>query len=837
MKSFCLIALLLTTLAGPAVRGEESSIAILPGAIKLNGSGDQQRVSVVTLHANRVGPQLAASDHSLKVLDPQIATLENNLLRPVADGTTKLIATNSAGATASIDIEVTGMQSPIAPSFRHDIQSILARQGCSMGACHGALAGKGGFRLSLRGYDAEFDYQTIVRELGGRRVQIERPAYSLLLTKPTGALPHKGGLRLDVQSSDYRKLADWIGQGAKGPSTDDPKLTEITVQPVVSFLHPKDQTQLLVQAHYSDGRVRDVTHWAKFSATDEAVAMVDEHGKVSVQGSGESAVMVWFGSQVTLARMTVPFAAAATPPASNAAPPQNFIDDLNREQLALLQLTPAAPIDDAAFIRRASIDTIGRLPTVDEAKAYINDAAVDKKARLVDRLLASDDFISYWTYKWSDMLLINGTKLRPAAVETYYKWVRESIKQNKPWDQLVREIMVATGESNENGATNFYAVQQTPEEMAENACQAFMGLSIGCAKCHNHPLEKWTNDQYYALANMFSRVRAKGWGGEPRSGDGLRTLYVATSGELIQPNRGRPQKPAPLDAPEMEFEDPRDRRVVFADWLTHPSNPYFARSITNRVWANFFGLGLVETVDDMRLSNPASNEPLLSASAAYLVKQQFDLKQLMRVILNSETYGRSSEFQPLRDGQTLVDDSARSQKYLASYYPRRMQAEVLLDAIDQVLETSSSFTRVEFPGADFQETKFYPKGTGAIELYDSAVESYFLKTFGRNPREITCECERTAEPSMVQVLHLSNGDTLNPKLADPNNLISRLLNANTPNEAILDELFWRALSRSPSTQEQQQFLSVLAEYGTDRRAALEDACWSILATTEFTFNH
>ncbi len=596
-----------------------------------------------------------------------------------------------------------------------------------MGACHGALAGKGGFRLSLRGYDADLDYQSIVHELGGRRVQIERPAYSLLLTKPTGALPHKGGLRLDTKSNDYRLLAQWIAGGAKGPSADDPKLLKISVQPEASRLKPQDQSQLLVRAHYDNGTSRDVTHWAKFSATDEAVAMVDEQGKIKVQGSGEAAVMVWFGSKVALARMTVPFAHVVDERQFASAPSHNFIDELNLQQLRTLQLAPAAPIDDAAFIRRATVDTVGRLPSIEETKAYLSDATIDKRNRLVDRLLASDDYVNYWTYKWSDLLLINGTKLRPTAVETYYKWVRESIKQNKPWDQLVREILVATGESNENGATNFYAIQQSPEDMAENACQAFMGLSIGCAKCHNHPLEKWTNDQYYALANLFSRVRAKGWGGEPRNGDGLRTVYVASSGELVQPNRGRPQKPAPLDAPEIEFNDPVDRRVIFANWLTDPQNPYFARSITNRVWANFFGRGLVEMVDDMRLSNPASNEPLLDAAAKHLIAQQYDLKQLMRAILTSETYARSSETKLASQSEASDDESRRSQKYLSRYNPRRIQAEVLLDAIDQVLETNSSFTRVEFPGSDFQETKFYPKGTHAIQLYDSAVESYFLK--------------------------------------------------------------------------------------------------------------
>ena len=426
------------------------------------------------------------------------------------------------------------------------------------------------------------------------------------------------------------------------------------------------------------------------------------------------------------------------------------------------------------------------------------------------------------------MLLINGTRLRPVAVKTYYQWVHDSVRENKPWDQIVREILTATGASNENGATNFYALHQSPENMTENACQAFLGLSIGCAKCHNHPLEKWTNDQYYSMANLFARVRAKGWGGDGRNGDGIRTLYVAASGDLIQPQRGKPQPPAPLDSPALEFDDPSDRREALADWMTDPANPYFSRAIANRVWANFFGRGLVEQVDDLRLSNPASNEPLLAAAAQHVIDSKFDLKQLMRVILQSETYQRSS--QPLADNRD-------EERYLSRYYPRRLMAEVLLDSIDQTLGTTTAFNEVAFPGADKQKTDFYKKGTRAIELYDAAVASYFLKTFGRNPREITCECERSDEPSMVQVLHLSNGETLNPKLAAKDNLIGRLIKDDADDETIINAVFVAALARKPTSNELKNLLAVVAEYKDDRRTALQDVAWSVLTSTEFTFNH
>ncbi|MEM9587684.1 MAG: DUF1549 and DUF1553 domain-containing protein, partial [Planctomycetota bacterium] len=571
-------------------------------------------------------------------------------------------------------------------------------------------------------------------------------------------------------------------------------------------------------------------------STDESIAAVDEDGLVDIRGSGEGAVLVWFGSQVALARMTVPYGHDVPAEAYVDAPRQNFIDELTLQQLKTLNLRPSPPCSDDVYLRRATLDTIGRLPTQEERKKFAMDASVDRRSQLVERLLASEEFVDYWAYRWSDLLLINGNRLRPAAVKAYYQWLHTAISENRPWDQLVRDILTSKGVSTENGATNFYALHQSPEEMTENACQAFMGLSIGCAKCHNHPLEKWTNDQYYAMANLFSRVRAKGWGGESRNGDGIRTLFVSQQGELIQPTTGRPQPPAPLDAEPIAFNDPRDRREVLAQWMTDSSNPYFARSITNRVWANFFGRGLVEQVDDLRLSNPASNEPLLAAAAQHLIDSRFDLKQLMRSILTSETYQRSS---------LPLDDNVAESKYLSRYYPRRLMAEVLLDSIDQVLETSTDFKEIAFSGADKQKTDFYPVGTRAIELYDSAVNSYFLKTFGRNPRDITCECERSDEPSMVQVLHLSNGETLNPKLSSESNLIGRLIAEGANDQQVIEALFDRALCRAPQPSEMTRLLEVVSEYQSEatgdgpaaRLTALQDVAWSVLTSTEFTFNH
>ncbi|MGI9473877.1 MAG: DUF1549 domain-containing protein [Rubripirellula sp.] len=810
------------------VDSAESQIRILPSEFTLHGSEAVQQISVVAVREGRVSATIDPVQLQFEIGDPEVVSMSDGVVRVVGNGQSEIVVRSADGREASATVRVVGAEGTHAWSFRNDVQSVFSKVGCNMGSCHGALAGKGGFKLSLRGYDSDADFLTISREARGRRIEMADPGRSLILAKPTGALPHKGGLKLRPSSRDYRVISEWIASGASGPKEDDASLERISVIPESALLSTGDSSRVLVNAHYDDGRVVDVTHWSQFSPTDEAVASVDEAGVVQVRGSGEGAVLVWFGSKVALARMTVPYPHEIPEQVYAEAPRRNFIDEINLDQLRTLQLRPSPRCDDEAFLRRATIDTIGRLPTEDERTKFLGDDARSRRDALVEQLLASEDFVDYWTYRWCDMLLINGTRLRPVAVKTYYQWVKDAVRENRSWDQLVREILTATGGSDENGATNFYALHQTPEDMTENACQAFMGLSIGCAKCHNHPLEKWTNDQYYGMANLFSRVRAKGWGGDGRNGDGIRTLFVATSGELIQPNRGKPQPPAPLDSDPIAFDDPTDRREALADWMTNPENPYFSRSITNRIWANFFGRGLVEQVDDLRLSNPASNEPLLTAAAQHVVEAEFDLKQLMRAILRSETYQRSS---------VPLDENRSEQKYLSRYYPRRLMAEVLLDSIDQVLATHTKFDEVAFPGADKQKTDFYKEGTKAIELYDAAVKSYFLKTFGRNPREITCECERSDEPSMVQVLHLSNGETLNPKLASEENRIAKMMERGLDDADLIRRLFEIALSRGPTESELKHLLEIRSEYGEDRATALQDVAWSILTSTEFTFNH
>ena len=713
-------------------------------------------------------------------------------------------------------------------SFRHDVLPVLSKAGCNSGGCHGALAGKGGFRLSLNAYDPATDHYNITRENRGRRIEFADPARSLFVIKPTAAVRHKGGKFLHEDSDDYKLLIEWIQQGAPGPSTDDTELNRIELSPALSQLNKGDTQPLTVHAFFSDGTKRDVTRWARFTPTDATIAEVDEAtGLAKVIGYGEGAISVWYSGQIALARITSPWPSVIPDEVFARTPKRNVIDKRVIEQLRRLNLKPSKPSPDSEFIRRVYLDVVGMLPTPQETKAFLADTSETKRDDLIEKLLAQPEFVDYWAYRLSDLFLISSKKLRPLALKAYYDWLRGEIEKITPWDQLVRQVVAAKGDTLKNGAANFYSIHQDPETMAENVSQAFMSLSINCAKCHNHPLEKWTNDQYYSFANLFARVRAKGWGGDARSGDGARTLFIADRGDLIQPRTGKPQPPAPLDGQAIASDSTEDRREALADWLTSPENPYFTRSIANRVWANFFGRGIVEPVDDLRISNPASNEPLLQAISEYLVKNDYDLKSLMRLILRSETYRRSSTPLPENEGD---------QKYYSRYYPRRLMAEVLQDAITSVTRVSPKYNRITLSDGSTEGTSLYREGTRALQLSDSAVTSYFLKTFGRNEREITCECERSNKPSMVQVLHLSNGDTLNNNLRSKQSRVNTMITQS--NGDIIDEAYLLCLSRRPSDSERKRLQNIFeVAPETERRGVVEDLFWALMTSREFLFQH
>lgn len=794
----------ITAIGAPPESETATSITLIPAEIQLSTTVARQRIIVQTASHGQLGLQVW-SDVVWTSSDPQVVVMEEGIARPVANGTATITA-QWQGHTASASVTVTGQDEPFVWSFRNHVESVLSKTGCNGGACHGARAGQKGFRLTLFGFDLAADHSYLTRQARGRRVIPMDPGRSLILTKPTGLIPHKGGVRFDVDSIEYRVLSEWIAAGAPAATPSDAILQRLEVLPKHSRQEPGAKQQLVVLAHFSDGHVEDVTRWAKYTSVNSSVASVGTHGLVEVTGSGEGAIKVWYLNDNQLAFLSVPYANQLAPEAFASAERRNFIDELVLGKLAALNLPASPPCDDSTFIRRVYLDTTGTLPTSEETRQFLASPAPDKRVALIDRVLASPAFVDYWAYKWSDLLLVSTKQLPADAMQTYYDWVRQRVAQNMPWDELARQLTTATGGTTQNGATNFYALHESPEEMAETISQAFMGLSINCAKCHNHPLEKWTNDQYYGMANLFSRVRAKG----------TRVVFTESRGELIQPGTGRAQPPRPLDAEPLPFDAEQDRRIALAEWLTGPSNPYFARAITNRVWANYFGVGLVERVDDLRVTNPASHEELLNAAAHYLVEQKYDLRALMRLILNSAAYQRSS--------QTVAGNEPDGRFY-SRYYPRRMKAEVLLDALAQVTGAPTEF-------------KDKPRGTRALQLSDSNVESYFLSAFGRPQRVITCDCERTDEPNITQVFHLFNGGTLNGKLQASGNAIDQLLAAGVTDDQLVEEIYLAALSRFPSDAEKQGLVAVLQEaQGSEKRLAIEDLYWGVLSSREFLFNH
>lgn len=803
--------LLASSLFLAAVRSApaDSVLQILPGDFTLNGATARQHVVV----EKNVDGGFVGQIHeglTLKSSDEKIFVVNDGVATPVGDGEAILTA-EVDGKTASVLVTVKAADQPFRWSFRNHVQSVLVKAGCNSGACHGAAAGKKGFRLSLRGYDAEGDYNVLTRQARGRRILTHDPGRSLVLTKPTAAIPHGGGKRFDVGSLDYNVIAEWIAAGAEGPKPDDPRIIKLDILPNQAILAKEDRQQLLVMAHFSDGHVEDVTPWAKYTSANGEVANVEQDGVVTTVGNGEGGITAWYANHLVVATVTVPYARDIPRETYAHAEKHNFIDELALEKLEALNLPPSSLCSDSEFLRRAFLDTLGVLPTPDEARRFLANPSADKRMKLIDELLSRPEYVDYWTYKFCDLLLVRSEGLAPPAMWSYYHWVRNHVAANTPWDELARDLVTARGSTLENGATNFFLLHQDPRELTETISQAFLGMSINCARCHNHPLEKWTNDQYYGMANLVGRVRIKDLRGE-----GNFMVFASSSGDIVQPLTGQPREPRPLDGEAIPLDAPGDRRVHLAHWLTSPENPYFTRAIANRVWANFLGVGLVESVDDLRFTNPASNPKLLEALAAHLVENKYDLKSLVRTILASATYQR---------GSVPVEGNETDKRFYSRYYPKRLMAEVLLDAVATVTGVPN-----EFPG--------YPKGWRAIQLPDTQVASYFLQKFGRPDRTITCECERTNEPNMVQVLHIANGDSINDKLAAKENRIGELLAADLPLETILDELYLASLSRFATPTEKEKFLALVAEDpGADRRQLIEDVAWSILSSKGFLFNH
>ena len=748
---------------------------------------------------------------------PEIARVEpNGRVSSVANGSTEIII--QAGEQAvRIPVTVTGVVEQPSVPFKEFVSPVLSHAGCNQGACHASQFGKGGFVLSVVGFDPDKDWSSISRDRSGRRVNPMEPGESLLLKKPLMSVAHGGGQRLIQNSLDHQILLAWLRSGATAPKADEPDVVRLEVYPQQRLASVGQSQQLRIMAEYKTGLRRDVTGLAKFDSLDEAAVAVTPDGLVNVIGRGQAPVMIRFEGQAAIAMIVSPY--GPTPELANWIN-YNFVDVLASKKFVELGIEPSPVCDDATFLRRAYVDAVGTLPSPAEAVAFIDSPDPLKREKLVDELLGltgdptrdthNDQYAALWTLKWSDLLRNTseggGNNQRMWAM---HNWIKEQFRTNRPFDQFVRELITAKGSIFSSGPAVYFQINNNPPDLAETTAQLFLGTRLACAKCHHHPFEKYSQADYYSFAAFFSRVGVKSsqefglFGGET-------VVVVRNGGEVSHPKTGQILKPKPLDGPEMD--DPLDRRRPLAAWLTSPENREFSRSVVNRYVAFLLGRGLVEPVDDMRATNPPTNPELLDQLARHFTESGFNIKQLMRAIMTSRLY--QLESQP-------TQANAGDEKFYSHFHVKRLGAEPLMDAIDSVTGVPTKF-------------KSLPAGTRAIELPDAEYPDYFLNVFGKPRRVSVCECERVPDENLSQALHTLNGDFLMGKIADKAGRISKEIEAKKTDDEIITEIYLRALSRRPSDSEvatSRQFVSETP----NRQEILEDLLWSVMNSKQFLF--
>jgi len=689
-----------------------------------------------------------------------------------------------------------------------------------MGACHGSFQGRGGFRLSLLGFDPTFDYDALVKASRGRRVNPAAPEKSLLFLKPTSAIPHGGGRRISADSEVAAILRAWLATGMPGPRPDDLRALRLKVEPAELVVRVKGEgapevgaepsvVQLKVTATFADGSTRDVTAWSSYEIREKLTAEVSRTGAVTALQPGKSAVQVRYLGQVAAVGLAVPYAS----PAEFAFPRRNFIDDLATAEWKRLGVQPAPLAADETFLRRVYLDLIGTLPTADETKAFLGDKSSDKRSRVVDSLFARAEYVDYWSLRWGDLLRSHRRYLGDKGLASFSGWIRKSVREDKPIDEMTREMLTSQGNLFTNGPVAYYFIDEKVEDLAETTSQVFLGVRMQCARCHHHPNEVWGQDDYYGLAAFFSRLETKDSGAQGARFGGPKSLRpTAKENPLRKPQIAVDMRlfGETVAADDAET-DPRQR---LAEWITRADNPYFARNFANRAWAALMGRGLVEPVDDLRATNPASLPVLLDALAKDFADNHFDMRHLLRTICDSRVYQLEAELHPQRD----IDGQLFTHRV-----PRRMPAEVLLDAINQVAGTTEVFVG-------------QPPGTRAIALADPSIVSYFLTTFGRPLRNSPCDCARSATPDLSQALHLANSTALHQKVVSPTGRVACALMAGRTDEEIVEELYLCALARHPTEGERQAVRESIAE-GASREEAWQDVLWALFNCAEFVFNH
>jgi hypothetical protein len=801
---------------------EAVGVEVFPPRVQLDSAGDRQRIVVLARAADgrtrdvTAEAEVSLSEAALAAIDRPAGGV---VLRPAADGDGG-IRVAYASHTAEIPLRVVSASTPAPLSFRLDVMPIFARSGCNMGSCHGAARGKDGFNLSLFGFDPAGDYHRLTRELPGRRIDLASPKESLLFLKAVGGVPHTGGKRFEPDSELAATLLKWIEAGAPDdpgpdPGAGVPQLLALDLYPPTALLEGEGAPQQLVAvARFSDGTDRDVTDLCWYASNNDRTLTITPDGLATSGVRGEAFVMARYatitvGVPVVVIPADLEFAFPEEEPLPGQTEGSLAIDELVADKLRSLRITPSPLCDDETFLRRAGLDLVGLLPTAEERAAFLADAAADKRARKVEELLARPEFTQLWVMRWAETLQIRsqGNDVSPKGALLYHQWLARRIAANQPVDEMVRDLLTASGGTFENPPTNYFQLERNTLKLAENVAQAFLGMRIQCAQCHNHPFDRWTMDDYYGFAAFFTQI------GRKRAADPREAIvFDSGGGEVQHPVRKKPATPKFLGGDVPKIAD-RGRRVAVAEWITSPENPYFARHVANTAWAHFLGRGIVHEPDDSRVSNPPANGPLLDELARRLVASDWDFRGLVRDICTSRTYQRSCE--PTESNR--LDDTN-----FARAAVRRQRAEVLLDVLAQVTETKH-----KFPGL--------PLGARAVEVADGRTTNYFLTTFGRATRQDVCTCAVKMEPSLSQALHLLNGDVANERIRQ-GNVVGRLLDAGQTPAAVIESLFIRCNGRGPTEEEQTELLATV-DTATDKKLALEDIFWALLNSPEFIFNH
>lgn len=773
-------------------------LEVSPSAARLDGPESTLQLLVARVATDRTHRA------TYEVADPTVASVTaGGLVEPRGEGTTE-IRVQDEGRTATVRVTVTGVRSPAPVSFEQQVMPLLTKAGCNSGGCHGKAEGQNGFKLSVFGFDPEADHRAITAESRGRRVFPASPESSLLVTKGTGSTPHGGGRKLQEGTLPYKRLVRWIAEGASRRTESSPPLAGVEVEPSDKVLSLGGVQQLRVTAVDAKGQRRDVTAEAEFESNATTIAGVDRGGRVQAATiPGEAAVLVRYLGLVTVARITVPRAGTTfTRP-----PEANFVDGHVWDKLTKLGIPPSDLAADSTFLRRVSLDVIGTLPTAEEAREFLTDSDPKKRAKLIDRLLDRPEYADYWAMKWADLLRVDRDVLGANGAVAFHRWLRQQFADNRPYDQFARDVLTAEGKVASPGPAGLFRALGTPEAAARSLSQLFLGVRIECAQCHHHPSDRWGQEDYFALAGFFTGVTRKGTPGSE--------AVVSNGGsDFKHPRTGKPIATRVLGGSEITFADRDDRRAAFADWMTAPDNPYFARLIVNRLWAHYFGRGLVEPVDDLRPTNPAVSEPLLAALAKHLIDSKYDLKAVARTLLNSRAYQLAG----------ATKENADDDQNFSHARSRTLPAEVLLDAIGQATGVPEKFNGT-------------PEGTRAIQLWDNRMPSYFLQLFGRPARVSVCECERSSEPSVSQALHLMNAEEIEAKIRSRRGVARKLADGGKTPAAIVEELYLSTHSRFPTKAEVSAVLDLFnRNEAITRREAVEDVLWTLLNTKDFLYN-